>query len=521
MNITEVNKLRQPTVSDVNPTKAMMSVEYSISGNKKCRLCLRKTAAYINLFEGNFQQMIVELTSLEISENDGYPTTACISCIDEIQQATKTRRRIIECHKKLVQLHMNQQNINKPEIIVLTDYSDSEDNGVEINQDEGLEEILTYSEVDGLDDLVIKTELTEESNDMTYDVFDDLNTENDVNILEDVKVKDRSGKQYDMTLFNARKEMFPNEKRSRKQDIRKIITDKHYICDECGQDFSNDKYAFNLHKLKHKKSTCKICGIVIRSDNMSKHLDCHTSGPRVCDLCGVTCKNLESLRGHIFYMHRKSADEYKCDQCPRSYRMKYKLEEHKNKEHIGARKHICHICDKKFFTAKDMRSHINMTHKKLRPHKCDHCQKGFSSKYALKTHIRQHTNEAPYKCSICAEGFRQNVSLRTHMKSKHNIEEDKKFPCEFCSKSFISYFALKVHLRLHNDNNYKCDDCQEYFHQKIYLLNHLKNVHNMNENIIDINKFRTNDYEKDESKHEDEITMNESMTKMDSSEQCT
>lgn len=43
-----------------------MSVEYTISGNKNCRLCLRKTAAYIDLFEGKYQQMIFELTSLEV-----------------------------------------------------------------------------------------------------------------------------------------------------------------------------------------------------------------------------------------------------------------------------------------------------------------------------------------------------------------------------------------------------------------------------------------------------------------------
>lgn len=134
-----------------------------------------------------------------------------------------------------------------------------------------------------------------------------------------------------------------------------------------------------------------------------------------------------------------------------------------------------------------------MTHKKLRPHICNHCEKGFSSKYALKTHIRQHTNETPYKCPICAEGFRQKVSLRTHLKSKHNIEEDKNFPCEFCVKSFSSYVALKVHLRLHSDSNYKCDECLEYFPQSIYLLNHMKNVHKKDESMIDVKKFQTSD----------------------------
>ncbi|XP_045480069.1 zinc finger protein draculin-like [Harmonia axyridis] len=480
-----------------------MALKYNVSTNKKCRLCLRNTETYINLFDGNFQKMILELTSLEISEHDGYPKIACISCIDEIQQATKTRKRILECHKKLLKLNTNEleeENRNHPEIILVTDYSEeSEDMPCEISHD-GLEEILTYedcSEVNGLDDFVIKTELSEDSNDMTFEVLDHLDTENEVNIVEldnkseDELLRNQSCRKFKKTTLDSIKTILSSDIKKRKRTTRKVQRVDQYICEECGENFSCDKYAFNLHKMKHKKSQCKICGIVIRSDNMSKHLDNHTSGPRVCDLCGVTCKNIESLRGHIFYMHKKSKDEYKCDQCSRTYRQKYKLEQHKNKEHIGARRHICNVCQKKFFTFKDMNSHINMTHKKLRPHICKHCSKGFSSKYALKTHIRQHTNETPYKCSVCGEGFRQNVSLRTHLKSKHNIQEDKNFPCEFCDKSFASCFALKVHLRLHNDNSYQCRDCKEYFHQSIYLFNHMKTVHNIDENMIDLKEFKT------------------------------
>lgn len=241
----------------------------------------------------------------------------------------------------MIQTHIPEEDDEHSEIIIITDFSEeSEDIAVNINQDEeDLEEILTYedyNEVDVLDDLVIKSELTEESNDITYKVFEHLDSENDLNRQEKKdKLENDSRKQFNKAYFSSRKREFSSKGKPNKRNMRKVQLDRHYICEECGEDCSNDKYAFNLHKMKHKKSKCKICGIIIRTDNMGKHLDCHTSGPRVCDLCGVTCKNTESLRGHIFYMHRKAADEYKCDQCSKSYRMKYKLEEHKIKEHIG------------------------------------------------------------------------------------------------------------------------------------------------------------------------------------------
>ncbi|KAL3266247.1 hypothetical protein HHI36_010427 [Cryptolaemus montrouzieri] len=349
-----------------------------------------------------------------------------------------------------------KENLNYPEVVISDEFSDDLADVDEISQrasSPGLGDILSSYEAfgeeedeDQLHEFDVKTEMISDSNDITYDYHNSEESSTGGKFInEDVQIKSESSvahpqiilprkkSQFKESMLEAIKDVFSVKDRSKTK--RQINQEKkNFSCAECKLEFQNNKYAYYLHMLKHKKSQCKICGILIRSDNMSKHVECHTSGPRVCDLCGTTCKNIESLRGHIFYMHRKTADQYKCDQCNRSFRMKYKLELHKKKEHIGIRGHICSTCKKGFFTLRDMNHHIKMTHLKLRPHVCPHCERGFSSKYALKTHVRQHTNETPYKCYICAEGFRQNVSLRTHLKSKHNIEEVKNFPVSFVIK---------------------------------------------------------------------------------------
>ncbi|KAK9870265.1 hypothetical protein WA026_006353 [Henosepilachna vigintioctopunctata] len=511
-----------------------MSLRFDLSmKHKKCRLCLRKTETCINLFEGNFKQMILELTALKISADDGYPKIACINCIDEVQKACTTRNRILDCHIALQDMDdINSNNscqdsaLKSLEIVSLDEFSDDLTDVDGINErvlSPGLEEILSnyddFEDEDRLQGFDVKTEMMTDSNDITYESsnLEDSNLEcnNEENIVKTVSLKmkengetqskmPQSHSQFGRSMLQAMKGVFSVNENRKNSNMNLRIAKKKPFCEHCNLEFE-DKSSAYLHKLKHKKSKCKICGILIRSDNMGKHLDTHTSGPRVCDLCGITCKNVESLRGHIFYMHRQTADQYKCDQCDKSFRMKYKLDLHKKKEHIGIRGHICSTCKKGFFTLRDMNHHIKMTHLKLRPHVCPHCERGFSSKYALKTHVRQHTNETPYKCYICAEGFRQNISLRTHLKSKHNILEVKKYPCECCEKAFSTEHALKVHLRLHSDDNYKCEHCEECFQQKIFLVNHLKSVHHIMNASVD-NLLLVNVYDNevgDEEAHHD------------------
>lgn len=472
-----------------------------------CRLCLKKTDIYLSLFESNFINIIQDLTSIEISSSDPFAKTSCLSCIEDLKNANDTRQRILESDRILRENEDTTQSnsssnksFTSAKNEIYDDASDGEYEEKIVIKTEGslkndVTELLNNVESSSNMIEILSEDSLIDEDDETYDLSErsieeeteDDDEESKVNKNKDIEnLGFELDPNLDKSVVDAIKEVFKSKGKKRPRTKRDSGPTKNYKCPVCDIEFEGNRYAYNLHMCKHKKSECKLCGIWIRSDNMAKHLECHTSGPRICDLCGTTCKNVESLRGHIFYMHRKSADEYKCDQCEKSFRMKYKLDLHKKKEHIGLRNIVCPTCNKGFFTTRDMNHHVNMTHLKLRPHICPHCQRGFSSKYALKTHVRQHTNETPYKCYICAEGFRQNVSLRTHLKSKHNVEESKDFVCEFCEKGFSTDHALKVHLRLHPNNNYTCELCGKMFAQRIFLDNHIKWVHGLDgtENLI-------------------------------------
>lgn len=56
-----------------------------------------------------------------------------------------------------------------------------------------------------------------------------------------------------------------------------------------------------------------------------------------------------------------------------------------------------------------------------KPYSCEHCPKKFAQANDLKVHIRRHTGER-YKCDICDEGFIQGYHLTHHKRDVHGID---------------------------------------------------------------------------------------------------
>nr|CAH7757645.1 unnamed protein product [Callosobruchus chinensis] len=434
----------------------------------QCRLCLKRTPTRVNIFGGDFPKMLEILTSIKVRENDGLPKYSCLKCAQDVKSALIIKKRIIKAHKYLVeslrkrnipstsnqkmsvQAQSTKRAILKPTKIVIPDQS-SQTVASKCPTDALVNENTSDSQ-----NSESLSEDTTPKVEVKLEVFDDSQNSNDASIADE-----NSG-----DFLNDIIQKVMSRKATRDQTT--------YTCEVCNISFSN-KPAYTLHSNKHKKTKCEICNRVTRSDNFRKHLMLHSSGPSVCNLCGATCKNIESLRGHMFYQHRSSSDAYVCEECGKRFKIKYKFLLHKTKVHTGIRNFKCETCGKAFFTKGNLMTHDKMTHKKLRPHICEFCGTGFSSPYALKTHKRQHTNEKPYVCDQCNEGFRQKVSLRSHLKSKHGIEEAKESICSECGRGFATNYALSIHQRLHT--SMKCEVCSESFAGQEYLDNHMKEAH--------------------------------------------
>ncbi|CAH0559970.1 unnamed protein product [Brassicogethes aeneus] len=188
---------------------------------------------------------------------------------------------------------------------------------------------------------------------------------------------------------------------------------KSFDCNECQRTFIS-KYKYQTHIRGHtSKGVCNICGMVVRSDNLRRHIQLHSEEPIECDICSKMFKNSESLRSHK-RIHLGII--FTCEICGKCFKVKTEYSRHV-KTHTDPEigKAMCSICGKK---VKDMRKH-KLSHTGERPYKCEVCTKGFTSPYALKIHLRQHTNEKPFICEYCPMAFPQKVSLVTHIKSKH------------------------------------------------------------------------------------------------------
>lgn len=393
-----------------------------------------------------------------------------------MKTALITKKRIIKSHKALVE-HLRRkkaQACEQPTIIIIE------------NDDEIIQPVVLPN------NLIIPPKQTNSSNSQRKIEFVDVNNSTPVshtlsNVEQQIKQDcEKISKLHSKEPKTKSKEtnIDHNLKSATNHFVgRQTIKKDQYACDTCNLTFTY-KSQFNLHKNKHKKTKCQICNAVIRTDNFRKHLMLHSAAPMNCKLCGATCKNIESLRGHIYYQHKMQADTYVCEECGKKFRTKYKFSLHKKKEHTGLRAFKCETCGKGFFTKGNLMTHDRMTHKKLRPHICEFCGTGFSSPYALKTHKRQHTNEKPYVCEFCNEGFRQKVSLRSHLKSRHGYEESKEAICQQCGKGFATTYALNIHERLHI-NTEKCDLCSDSFVEKEYLKNHLRQVHQIEIEIVE------------------------------------
>lgn len=387
--------------------------------NNVCRTCL-STANLSPLKEDESLLDKIELiSSIRISlDIADYPTTICDECIDKLNQ--------FYCFRKVI---INTDNELKEKIECLTSKAPEKklpstkrkrtcDKSIKTKTPRNRRRINVIPTSNPKDD--IKTEPAE--NDSYIDRLVICEPEN---IKDDKTVKQETNRDEvtDQTLDCVQCSLtFVSEKEF---NIHKNSTHRKYNkksktleCPECNVTFSNLNQLSNHKRTTHTApGICNICGVIVRADNLKKHVQKHSEGPVSCKICSKVLKNSESLRGHLL-IHKGTS--YECDQCEKTFRLKSEYHRHL-KKHIdpNVRKKMCTICGKH---VRDLQRHL-FTHTGERPYICSHCNKGLTSSYALKLHIRQHTNEKPYICEYCSKAFAQKISLVAHHKSKiHNCQ---------------------------------------------------------------------------------------------------
>ncbi|XP_068163326.1 zinc finger protein 11-like [Antennarius striatus] len=103
---------------------------------------------------------------------------------------------------------------------------------------------------------------------------------------------------------------------------------------------------------------------------------------------------------------------------------------------------------------------------------CSDCEKSFKFQSLLKAHQRIHTGEQPFLCSQCGRRFSFKQSLERH---KQTHKSGRKYECLICGEFFKSLVAQRQHKSTHMENDdYLCSDCGRAFAWKSALVRHLK-----------------------------------------------
>uniref|UniRef100_A0A182SG77 C2H2-type domain-containing protein n=1 Tax=Anopheles maculatus TaxID=74869 RepID=A0A182SG77_9DIPT len=263
---------------------------------------------------------------------------------------------------------------------------------------------------------------------------------------------------------------------------------RSFPCDECERVFSNDVQLKN-HQLSHKKQACPVCGKIVRSDYLKRHMDLN----------------------HPKEVNASDGTTYPCDQCETVLSNKYLLFFHKRTHQTEE----CPVC-KETLRAGYMKIHIDMKHPdhstlpENPAFKCEQCEKTFGYKAALTLHKRKHRLT---ECPVCKKTVRSDC-LKRHMDFNHpndislpenasrlaadadgssgsQFSTDRRAQqtedCPECKETFRSDY-LKIHIAMKHPNDsalpedrpFQCEQCEKSFCYKTQLRLHKRN-HRMTE----------------------------------------
>ncbi|XP_069098886.1 zinc finger protein 271-like isoform X2 [Pleurodeles waltl] len=221
--------------------------------------------------------------------------------------------------------------------------------------------------------------------------------------------------------------------------------EKPYSCTECEKRFSLNGYLL-LHMRRHhaKRKYHKLQKNFLQKGNSTLNTETRTS-----------------------------SNQFQCNQCDKSFRLRAHLGSHKRKH--KREKHQCTECGKSFHRMGTLLLH-QRTHKDEKPYKCTMCEKRFRIKTRLVIHQRTHTGEKPFQCPTCEKRFSIKAQFLIHQRT-HTGERP--FQCITCEKKFNTNAQLVTHQRTHTgERPYLCTQCEKRFSQKGNLLDHIRRRHN-------------------------------------------
>ncbi|KAF2896733.1 hypothetical protein ILUMI_09440 [Ignelater luminosus] len=363
---------------------------------KICRVCLNQKDDLRPLFQGSVAEMLREVASIQVYEDDGLPSLLCDLCIREISRWYAFKLRVTNNDSTLRCIILERQKTKH------FDDSDTEDpssefRDLEIKFEEECKQAVIESEGEKNKTLVSKGDLTSTNS-----------------------------------------------------------TDNKFICELCKKAVKTI-HSLRRHMKIHtgeKPHKCKLCDkSFVEPGNLTKHLQTHKKihrGERsfVCPECNKSFSQKVNLESHIRTKHTHECP-FMCSECGKAYPTKEQLKNH-CRRHTGEKrplKYTCTSCQKQFGTPAELRIHTR-THTNERPYQCDFCGKNFRASSHMTSHRRIHTGEKNHVCRYCGKAFRESSTLKIHIRI-HTGERP--YCCQICGTSFTQSNTLNTHMKIHNN----------------------------------------------------------------------
>ena len=203
-----------------------------------------------------------------------------------------------------------------------------------------------------------------------------------------------------------------------------------------------------------------------------------------CAACDLIFPDLARLKSHRKALHntrgRGKATGFPCTHCVRVFNHDVDLTDH-IKDHEEGKILMCSLCKTGFKQQSTLEDHI-FTHSGEYPFKCQDCGKGFARAWALKNHTTEHTKESPYACKYCSVRFKKLDQRLMHYKRQHpQHSQDRKYECPHCGQCYHTIRNLDVHMRKQHKEEpnkpWQCTLCEMNFPHLLEYRNHCKKEH--------------------------------------------
>ncbi|XP_010214975.1 PREDICTED: zinc finger protein 131-like [Tinamus guttatus] len=188
------------------------------------------------------------------------------------------------------------------------------------------------------------------------------------------------------------------------------------------------------------------------------------------------------------HMKTHSTESYKCDICNKRYLRESALKQHltcyhldeggaSKKQRPGKKIHICQYCDKQFDHFGHFKEHLRK-HTGLLGVDIWHC---ILSQMPLQSSCFKKALKIPYR------GGSVYLYQPNQVKNGAGAKKGRKklYECQVCNSVFNSWDQFKDHLVIHTgDKPNHCTLCDLWFMQGSELRRHLKDIHNISEQIV-------------------------------------